>query len=169
MKNLIIFIFIFLCTSVYGQDLSLVQKNTAWAWDEGELKGLAVIIPIGEALGGGFGSRIDYDVYYKGRESKITLVNPSFYINTNSEYGITPDRYVIIKFKEKKNNRIYTRYSSGASGLYDDREYSIPLKYEKIEGDIYKFSPTTNLEKGEYGICYIFNCFPTFVYDFNIK
>ena len=99
-----------------------------------------------------------------GRNAKLQIENmkPVFYfyldvtsggLNTSSGIPSTPNEFTLVRFNQRSDNREVTigkANAFGAKGGLSD-EYVVQFTTEDLGNGVFKITPSTNLQKGEYG------------------
>lgn len=95
-------------------------------------------------------------------EMQLTATVPVFYfyldttsggLNTSSGIPSTPNEFTLVRFNQRSDNREVTiskQNSWGGKGGLSD-EYVVGLKAEDLGNGIFRVTPLTPLQKGEYG------------------
>lgn len=137
-----------------------------------------------KAGGGGYGpfSSSSQLAVVSGAESKqqITQASPVFYFYFDSKNyshsdwyeAVSPNEFVLVKFIEKKGERLFKTGSSSSFGFSSSASEGIPEKdkipfeYAEVSEGIYKVTFKKALPKGEY--CFVFATSTHKVFDFGI-
>jgi len=103
---------------------------------------------------------------------QIHHTSPKFYFYFKSD-NITPNQFTLVRFIEKRNNRIMVTGRSNAYGSTSgiDEKQKVDFTYDKIADGTFKVYTRDPLSEGEY--CFIYtgsaaSSFADVVYDFGI-